>query len=120
MKLGFEYFACWSLVNMFPVVILILICIFLLKPSLQEALQTDLPIWSGSFLNLGQTVEKHEEVHILAVEDHQEEKQRAMRQKRVPEHIGCPAKNITKKVTKFVESIDLSLKLVTNLSPIRH
>ena len=43
----------------------------------------------GSFLNLVQTVEKHEEVHILTVEDHQEEKQRAMRQKRVPDHIGC-------------------------------
>ena len=47
-------------------------------------------------MNLGQTVEKHEEEHILTVEDHQEEKQGAMRQKRVPEHIGCPAKNITK------------------------
>ena len=34
----------------------------------------------GSFLNLGQTVEKHEEEHILTVEDHQEEKQRAMGQ----------------------------------------
>ena len=43
----------------------------------------------GSFLNLGQTVENYEEEHILTVEDHQEEKQRAMRQKRVPEHIGC-------------------------------
>ena len=37
-------------------------------------------------MNLGQTVEKHEEEHILTVEDHQEEKQRARRQKRVPEH----------------------------------
>ena len=66
--------------NIIPVVILILICIFLLKPSLQveEPLQRDLPI---CFLNLGQTVEKHEEEHILTVEDHQEEKQRAMRQK---------------------------------------
>ena len=71
--------------NMIPVVILILIGIFLLKPSLQveEPLQRDLPI---CFLNLGQTVEKHEEEHILTVEDHQEEKQRARRQKRVPEH----------------------------------
>ena len=42
-----------------------------------------------SFLNLGQTVEKHEEGHILTDEDHQEEKQRAMIKKRVPEHIGC-------------------------------
>ena len=64
--------------NMLLVVILILICIFLLKPSLQEALQRDLPI---CFLNLGQIVEKHEEEHMLTVEDHQEEKQRAMRQK---------------------------------------
>ena len=58
--------------------VLLLIGIFLLKPSLQEALQRDLPI---CFLNLGQTVEKHEEEHILTAEDHQEEKQRAMRQK---------------------------------------
>ena len=33
-------------------------------------------------MNLGQTVEKHEEEHILTVEDHQEKKQRAMRQKK--------------------------------------
>ena len=39
----------------------------------------------GSFLNLGQTVEKHEEEHILTVEGHQEERQRVMRQKRVPD-----------------------------------
>ena len=33
-------------------------------------------------MSVGQTVEKHEEGHILTDEDHQEEKQRAMIKKR--------------------------------------
>ena len=76
--------------NMIPVVILILICILVIEALYKRPFRQICPFGVGSFLNLGQTVEKHEEEHILTVEDHQEEKQRAMRQKRVQEHIGCP------------------------------